>query len=584
MEPNQKQQEVMKSTKENRITLVEAPPGTGKTYTAVCTALEFVKEEIEKNVNYKKKVLILTFSKNAKAQIVKQFELLNNFENKYEKNIEISNYHSFYQKYIWAYSKYLDMPSNLIITAPSKRRTLISNFLMEKGVLLPTKAQIDWATDLLEGDFRPTNKRTSKFKEVETIVNLKEEIINFIISLNKSGKIGFSDFGYYMKLLVQKSKSLLSVIRNKYQFIILDEYQDSSDIQDYIVKEIIGLDNKALFFADSKQMIYGWRGAKDTRLNEVKVFYNNEINVLQLTEIHRYKNKNDLIRLVNVIRDGSYRRAEFEQAQNIKYIDINVDVDELNFYNPLVRNKCYSKMKYKVFNVLKENRGKTVGILCRTNDIVDYLREEFKTEFKRNLQELNNNENEHDLLGFVYEFLDNFEYKNVDEIIKFVFEVTFMVSYEKEFGKVKKNKLQDITLEYIVKVKNSVVRKVREYFTSIKNEEDLKKQLYEYLQFLLNEELNIKIDLINLVLKLLRIKEINSEKVNSLLLQHQHVNSFKDLKGDYVLNIHQSKGREFDIVFVIDSNTIEKDANLFYVAISRVKEKVVLFNWKRKTT
>jgi Rad3-related DNA helicase len=107
MEPNQKQQDVIKSTKENRITLVEAPPGTGKTYTAVCTALEFVKEEKERNINYKKKVLILTFSKNAKAQIIKQFELLNDVENRYEKNIEISNYHSFYQKYIWAYSKYL---------------------------------------------------------------------------------------------------------------------------------------------------------------------------------------------------------------------------------------------------------------------------------------------------------------------------------------------------------------------------------------------------------------------------------------------------------------------------------------------
>lgn len=241
MEPNQKQQEVIKSTKENRITLVEAPPGTGKTYTAVCAAVEFVEEQIESNKNYNKKVLILTFSKNAKAQIVKQLETLIDKKNKREKNIEISNYHSFYQKYIWAYSKYLDMPSDLTITAPSKRRILIANFLKQKGLLNPTTAQVEWATDLLEGDFRPTNKRTAKYKEVQEIVHLKDDIINFIIFLNRSGEIGFSDFGHYMKLLIKKSKSFLNLIRNKYQFIIVDEYQDSSDTQDYIIKEIIGL-------------------------------------------------------------------------------------------------------------------------------------------------------------------------------------------------------------------------------------------------------------------------------------------------------------------------------------------------------
>jgi len=580
MEPNQKQQEVIKSIKNNRITLVEAPPGTGKTYTAVCAAIEFVAGQIEDNKNYNKKVLILTFSKNARAQINKQFEKLANGKSKYENNIEISNYHSFYQKYIWAYSRYLDMPSDLTITAPSKRRTLISNFLKGKGLLNPTKAQIGWAIDLLEGDFRPTPKQAAKYKEVQAIVNLKDDIINYIMFLNKSGEIGFSDFGHYMKVLIKKSKSLLLILRSKYKFIILDEYQDSSDTQDYIVKEIIGLNNKALYFADCKQMIYAWRGAKETRLNELKEFYGNEINILELLEIHRYKNKNDLIKLIDVIRKGSYNRIGFQQAPNIKYIDIRVDAKVINLFDIRIKNDCYFKMKYKILNELKLHRGKNVGILCWTNDIVNYMREKFKVEFNIDLKELNNNEKEHDLLFFIYEFLGDIGCKHVDELIKFVFELTFKISYEKEFGKVKKNKLDDITLKYILKVRNDVVKKVTECFSSIISEDDFKRQLIIYLKFISQKNLTINNELMYLVLKLIKMKDMNSEKVNSLLLQHQYISSYKELKGDYILNVHQSKGREFDVVFVINSDSIEKDTNLFYVAVSRVKEKLVLFNWK----
>lgn len=43
--------------------------------------------------------------------------------------------------------------------------------------------------------------------------------------------------------------------------------------------------------------------------------------------------------------------------------------------------------------------------------------------------------------------------------------------------------------------------------------------------------------------------------------------------------MHQSKGREFDYVYLIDREAINKEENLLYVALSRVKEKLVVFDW-----
>ena len=106
MKPNKEQNDIIKyftnETVDKRVLSVEAPPGTGKTYTAVSTCIHYIDFQLKQNSNYNKKVLILTFSKNARAQIEKQLDELCHDEDKIKKHIEITNFHSFFQKYAWA--------------------------------------------------------------------------------------------------------------------------------------------------------------------------------------------------------------------------------------------------------------------------------------------------------------------------------------------------------------------------------------------------------------------------------------------------------------------------------------------------
>ncbi|ARC83768.1 ATP-binding domain-containing protein [Clostridium argentinense] len=64
-----------------------------------------------------------------------------------------------------------------------------------------------------------------------------------------------------------------------------------------------------------------------------------------------------------------------------------------------------------------------------------------------------------------------------------------------------------------------------------------------------------------------------------MFLQYQYLKAFKELKGIYVLNVHQSKGREFDYVYVVDRESLNKEENLLYVALSRVREKLTILDW-----
>src|SRR5690606_13784629 len=154
-----------------------APPGTGKTFTAVATAMKFTNFNIESNPRYNKKVLILTFSKNARAQIEKQLDTLSSDDVNWDKYIEITNFHSFFQKYVWAYSKYLGLKDNLIILSPKKRKEILTEkFSTISGYDRNDDHLYNWAEALLEGDFRPKTRYGNVKSSVEKLIPYMEGI------------------------------------------------------------------------------------------------------------------------------------------------------------------------------------------------------------------------------------------------------------------------------------------------------------------------------------------------------------------------------------------------------------------------
>ncbi|XOQ45301.1 MAG: PhoH-like family protein [Clostridium sp.] len=566
----------------NRILLVEAPPGTGKTFTAVATAMNYTYFNIKNNPMYNKKVLILTFSKNAKAQIEKQLDILNAHDVNWDKYVEITNFHSFFQKYVWAYSRYLGLKENLIIMSPKQRREALKNklsFISEYDG--DDKEQYEWAESLLEGDFRPLTYKGNVKPAVKKLIPYKEDIKNVIKEINKEGYIGFSDIAYYMWELLQKSQALLKIIRNKYNLIILDEYQDSSDLQDKIIKKLIGKNNKAIFFADSKQMIYGWRGASSERLNNLLNDYKGEIEQKELIEVMRFKNRKDIENVLKEAREGNYNINNFNSSENIEYV--KVKVKGKNIYSRQIKNHMFAVLKYKVFNKLpkyEERKNKSIGILCRGNEQVSFLKKALREDFNINSQTISNNEDEHNIICDLIEFMRKQQIEiNEDELCKEIFKYIFTVVDDNNIGSIKRNKLDDVSFNSLKRARLDILKTIGRYVEEAKEDKDYYKCLSNCIKLISNSNLQINYDMMSLVKRVLRFSSQSEDKITNIFLQYQYLKAFKELKGVYVLNVHQSKGREFDYVYLIDREAINKEDNLLYVALSRVKEKLVIFDW-----
>ena len=563
--------------------LIEAQPGTGKTYTAIASAIGFLRKQLEKEADYKSKVLILTFSKNARAQVEKQLSDFNTSKD-IKKLIEISNFHAFYQKYIWAYKLKLGFP-NLELRIPSEkqRKELLNHYLCDiDGFDASIDEHFEWVDSILEVDlFESFNSR--KKNKVRSLLQYKDAIKSAILNMNQDGFIGFSDMGHHALRLLDSSNGLCEVLRGKYPFIIIDEYQDVSDIQDELINRLIRPSSKTLYFADSLQQIYEWRGAKNDRLRTL-LDSNADIFSSSFEENYRFGDCPDIVEHLQRIRNDI--PCTYEDSTNIKYIKSKVDVSELNRYIPQAWNKMKSSMVYTIGRNIPrydERRNESVGILCFSNEQVLYYKKKLNEIFHIRTKNINNNSLEHNVIGDMIDFMNS---KNLtsskEELIKECIRFLFDVCEENQVGSLRSNQLSNKSEVQLRRMTSPVVKLIIKIIDEQNEVEDLFDLYKEVFKVISNcNALNI-VDDIRLLLRKVFERKVDVAQIQRIFLMHQHTQSHKELRGVYVLNFHQSKGREFDYVFIVDEDGLKSNRNLNYVACSRVKKKLFILNWELK--
>ena len=143
--------------------LVEAPAGTGKTFCCIQAAKTLC--EFNMLLPYQK-VLILTFSRNARAQLLKELSKLPHESSVY-KQIDINNYHSFFKKYLDAYRDVLGINSPLKIVDDDDFVALLHDYAVEHNIHLSKGLGVAIIDDYcLENDKLLLINRESKHKKI----------------------------------------------------------------------------------------------------------------------------------------------------------------------------------------------------------------------------------------------------------------------------------------------------------------------------------------------------------------------------------------------------------------------------------
>ena len=107
--------------------------------------------------------------------------------------------------------------------------------------------------------------------------------------MQKENLIDFAELNLRSYELVRDNEEIKKLYQNKFRNILIDEFQDTNEIQFKWIKNLTGKESTVTAVGDDDQSIYGWRGAKIENIN--KFSKEKETSIVRLEQNYRSTQK-----------------------------------------------------------------------------------------------------------------------------------------------------------------------------------------------------------------------------------------------------------------------------------------------------
>lgn len=584
LNPNQ----LKASRHESGPALVLAVPGSGKT-TVIVNRIKYLIEE--KGVS-PYKVLAITFAKS--QQLDMQRRILEALDENYSKEVSVLTIHALSYKIIREYERYKKTKYTLLDVEDAPRsRDILRKIYIQKLKTYPSEEEIDQIQSIL-GYIKNTNE---DYIDADGPFEYKVVVDDFEAYKKKKHLIDFDDMLIMANDLLEKDRHIISKFKDKYEYILLDEGQDTSLIQFMILDKLINIDKNFFVVADDDQSIYKFRGACPERILNFEKYYKGA-ELYRLSE--NYRSTPSIINASNrLIKNNKLRYTKELSTSSSDKTPVNIklfgkDLDE-----------------YRYIAKYLKSASETVAILYRNNisqiPLAEFLerylisftsydkKERFFTHWIIDdifdIYNFSLNMNDAALFRKIYYKIKGYLSKDdinglyalTDiDVLKALYSSESIQSYKKDyilqlmkdFKALKKMKPSNI-IDYIVNDMN-----YRGYLRSKgRDKSESFNKLLTMIYFLKEIALYTKsMDELKLRLNVLRNK-IYSQNESNVILS----------------TIHGAKGLEFDTVFLVDivddeipgSNNasdveLEEERRIFYVGMTRAKKNLNICAFKER--
>ena len=424
--------------------------------------------------------------------------------------------------------------------------------------------------------------------------------------LKENNLVDFDDLIAITYRLLDENPELAKATSERYKYIMIDEYQDTNELQLKLLQKLCSSHNNLCVVGDDDQSIYGWRGANIRNIIEFDKDFNGAT-VFKLEE--NYRSRSPILKVANALIEHNRSRL------GKKLIATRGSGEDVTILNSNDENEEARKIAQNIQKLLDAGvRAKEIAVLYRVNVL------------SRSIEEgLNRSGINYRLVGGL-RFYDRAEIKDLISYIRVItnphddFSLKRIINKPKRgLGKASIDKIElaanaqgssifqyiknvDVKeLEALVKKKNTLTLK-----TFMQSLEDVaaatKESTYDFID-ILEETFHVKDIYANTQdaqERLLNMDEFYGlfrdfikkspeatldEFLNELTLQSEQ----DQVEGEsiYMMSIHASKGLEFEHVFVIgmeegflplvgEGSDLEEERRLGYVAFTRAKETLTL--------
>ncbi|MDO5146284.1 MAG: ATP-dependent helicase [Eubacteriales bacterium] len=232
--------------------MVLAGPGSGKTLVITWR----IKWLIESRGIHPSNILVITFTRAAAKEMRQRFGKIAEQDNL---PVNFGTFHSvFFMMLRYAY-RY----NGSSIIREEERRHFIKEVL--EGTEMEIEDEQDFISGILneisyvKGEMVPLSVYHSTNCADELFVTLYE---GYESRLRQNQKIDFDDMLVFCYELLKQRADILSMWQHKFQYILVDEFQDINKVQYEIVKMLAGEKANLFIVGDDDQSIYRFRGAR----------------------------------------------------------------------------------------------------------------------------------------------------------------------------------------------------------------------------------------------------------------------------------------------------------------------------------
>ncbi|MDR2868655.1 MAG: UvrD-helicase domain-containing protein, partial [Bacteroidales bacterium] len=281
-------------------------------------------------------ILALTFTNKAAGEMKDRiFELVGNAQ---AKAVAMGTFHSVFYRILRVEGEKLGYTKNLTVYDTDDSKSVIKSIVKEKNLdpklYVPNVilGRISSAkSNLMSAEEYAGNPDIIAADNAMRRPLIADIFLTYNARLKNADAMDFDDLLYYMNVLLRDFPETLYKYQNRYQYILVDEYQDTNYAQYMIVKKLAALHHNLCVVGDDAQSIYSFRGADIQNILNFKRDYP-EAQIIKLEQ--NYRSTQTIVNLANDIiknnKDQIYKKVwtDNDEGKKIELIKANSDNDE----------------------------------------------------------------------------------------------------------------------------------------------------------------------------------------------------------------------------------------------------------------
>ena len=330
--------------------LIIAGAGSGKTRMITYRIAKMLESGIDE-----KNILALTFTNKAAKEMSDRIRELTK---KKLKDLTTTTFHSFGLSLLKKYIHHLGYHNNFSLYDANDNQALIKNCIISLGYQIP-----DYNIYSLASLFSDVKTGRKTFNEEESAV--KEIYNEWLLSQKAYNVVDFDDLILLPIRIFEKKPFVLEEVQERYRYILVDEFQDTSLLQYKMVSMIAGKYRNIAVVGDDDQSIYSWRGAN---YENIRMFERDFPERKEFKLEQNYRSSGVILNAANaVIKHNTERKEKVLWTESAEGAEISIrhhdsGDDEAIFIAEDIKRKVRDGERFSSF-----------GILVRTNSLITQL-------------------------------------------------------------------------------------------------------------------------------------------------------------------------------------------------------------------